>query len=126
MIDTREFLQNTQLSDRDLRAWIEAGWIAPPRDAQAHRFADIDVARAHLIHDLRRRMGVNDESVTIILGLIDQIHGLRELLRVLVVALGAQPQSTRRKIAADVRQTRKARGEAAPARRGGRHRGVHL
>jgi chaperone modulatory protein CbpM len=39
------------------------------------------MARAQLIHDLRHDFGVNDEAVPLILDLIDQVHGLRRLLR---------------------------------------------
>jgi chaperone modulatory protein CbpM len=42
------------------------------------------MARAQLIQDLRRDLGVNDEAIPIILDLIDQVHGLRRLLRGLV------------------------------------------
>jgi chaperone modulatory protein CbpM len=47
-------------------------------------FSDIDLARAQLIGDLRSDLGVNDEAVPIVLDLIDQIHGLRRLVRELV------------------------------------------
>ena len=40
-------------------------------------FSDMDVARAHLIRDLKGDFGVNDEGVDIILHLVDQLHGLR-------------------------------------------------
>jgi chaperone modulatory protein CbpM len=43
-------------------------------------FSDIDVARAHLIRDLKGDFGVNDEGVDIILHLVDQLHGLRRAL----------------------------------------------
>jgi chaperone modulatory protein CbpM len=61
-------------------AWIEAGWLAPIQDGAAG-LSEIDYARALLIHDLQRELGVNDESVPIILELIDQLHGLRRALR---------------------------------------------
>ena len=40
-------------------------------------FSDTDVARAHLIRDLKGDLGVNDEGVDVILHLVDQLHGLR-------------------------------------------------
>jgi chaperone modulatory protein CbpM len=61
-------------------AWIEAGWLTPIQDGVAG-LSEIDLARALLIDELRRELGVNDESVPIILELIDQLHGLRRALR---------------------------------------------
>ena len=39
-----------------------------------------DLARILLIQDLRADLGVNDESVPIILHLLDQLHALRRIL----------------------------------------------
>jgi chaperone modulatory protein CbpM len=44
-------------------------------------FSDADLARARLIQDLRLDFGVNDKGVAIILHLLDQLHGLRCLVR---------------------------------------------
>ena len=39
------------------------------------------LGRARLIHDLKVDFGVNDEGIAIVLHLLDQLHGLRCLLR---------------------------------------------
>jgi chaperone modulatory protein CbpM len=44
-------------------------------------FSDVDIARAQLIRDLREDLGVNDEGVSVVLHLIDQMHGLRQSMR---------------------------------------------
>ena len=81
---TREFLMESRLDARALDAWIEAGWLRPDESQSSREFSDIDVARARLIGDLRGNLGVNDEAVPVVLDLIDQIHGLRRLVRELV------------------------------------------
>ena len=81
---TGEFLMQSRLDARALDAWIEAGWLRPHGSHSSHEFSDIDVARARLIGDLRCDLGVNDEAVPVVLDLIDQIHGLRRLVRELV------------------------------------------
>jgi chaperone modulatory protein CbpM len=103
MIDAHEFLLRVRLGPDALDAWIAAGWLMPHRDAAGWRFSDVDIARARLICDLRQDLGVSDDGVTVILELLDQIHGLRRALRSVVSALGAQPEQTRRHIADDVR-----------------------
>jgi chaperone modulatory protein CbpM len=105
---TNNFLLRARLEAEELNAWIEAGWVVPLYDADAP-FSDADVARAELIHDLKDDMGVNDEGVTVALDLLDQVHGLRGMLREILSALSAQPDALRRKIAADIRDVRSKR-----------------
>jgi chaperone modulatory protein CbpM len=81
---TSEFLMQSRLDAQALDAWIEAGWLRPRGNRSSREFSDIDLARARLIGDLRRDLGVNDEAVPIVLDLVDQIHGLRRLVRELV------------------------------------------
>jgi chaperone modulatory protein CbpM len=81
---TSEFLTRSCLDAQALDAWIEAGWLRPHRTDSEFEFADIDLARARLIGDLRSDLGVSDEAVAIVLDLIDQIHGLRGLVRELM------------------------------------------
>jgi chaperone modulatory protein CbpM len=66
-----------------LHLWIEEGWLLPRRNPDL-AFSEGDVARAQLILDLKREMGVNDEGIGIILSLVDQMHGLRKVLRELL------------------------------------------
>jgi len=81
---TREFLIEARLDARALDAWIEEGWLRPHGSRLCREFSEIDVARARLIGDLRGNLGVNDEAVPVVLDLIDQIHGLRRLVRELM------------------------------------------
>jgi chaperone modulatory protein CbpM len=86
-MQTQEFLARAHLEADVLTVWLEADWLIPDRKASRLEFSDADVARAHLILDLKD-MGVNDESMTIVLDLIDQVHGLRRRLRSFLQASG--------------------------------------
>ena len=77
MIPIEEFLIRARLERRSLHAWIAAGWLVPPQTDPEPMFTDVDLARAQLIRDLRDDFGVNDEGVSVILHLLDQMHGLR-------------------------------------------------
>ncbi|MFL6834703.1 MAG: chaperone modulator CbpM [Xanthobacteraceae bacterium] len=77
MISVQEFLIRTRLEHHLLEAWIEAGWLVPPQTEPELMFSDVDLSRAQLIRDLREDFGVNDEGISVILHLIDQMHGLR-------------------------------------------------
>jgi chaperone modulatory protein CbpM len=69
--------------DRErLSAWIDAGWLCPGGDKpEPDSLSEADVARAQLICDLKDEFGINDEGVEVILDLLDQIHGLRLVMR---------------------------------------------
>ena len=80
MITEREFLNRARLDRTTLRVWIEEEWLIPGGSADAPAFTDMDLARAELIHDLKGKMGVNDEGLGVILHLLDQMHTLRRAL----------------------------------------------
>jgi len=102
MFATREFLLRARLDPKTLKAWIEAGWLLPRQNGSTHRFSEADVARARLIRDLKKDMGVNDEGVAVILDLVDQVHGLRRTLRELLSAICAESAAMRRRIATGI------------------------
>ena len=78
---TSEFLLAARLDAPALAAWVEASWLRPRQEEDTADFSDADLARARLIHDLKQDMGVNEEAIPIILDLLDQVHGLRQMLR---------------------------------------------
>ena len=77
IMNKREFLSSAGLQVQTLDVWLEQRWLIPDQTSAEMTFSDVDVARAHLIHDLKRDFGVNDEGVDVILHLVDQLHGLR-------------------------------------------------
>ena len=94
MIKVQEFLIRVRVERQSLDAWIAAGWLVPPQTDPELMFSDVDVARAQLIRDLREDLGVNDEGVSVVLHLIDQMHGLRQTMRDLLneVRAGKTPR----------------------------------
>ncbi|MGH6874914.1 MAG: chaperone modulator CbpM [Aestuariivirgaceae bacterium] len=78
----REILIAGDIDPERLSAWIDAGWLCPDSEkAEPGSLSDADLARAQLICDLKDDLGVNDEGVEVILDLLDQIHGLRLVMR---------------------------------------------
>jgi chaperone modulatory protein CbpM len=89
MISAQEFLVRARLDHRSLETWIAAGWLIPPQTDPEPVFSDVDLARAQLIRDLREDLGVNDEGISVVLHLIDQVHGLRWSMQELLAAMRA-------------------------------------
>ena len=80
IISKREFLYRAHLDQETLEVWIEEEWLMPGGTAAELLFSEADLARAELIRDLKRDLGVNDEGVGVILYLLDQVHSLRTVL----------------------------------------------
>jgi chaperone modulatory protein CbpM len=64
-------------SEEIVMRFIQEEWLIPI-DREHITFDEEDVARIHLIIDLKNQFGVNDEAVPIILHLIDQLNAFRQ------------------------------------------------
>lgn len=80
-LSKQEFLTTSGLQVQTLEFWIEQQWLIPEETSGEMSFSDRDIARARLIQDLKGDFGVNDEGIDVVLHLIDQLHGLRRVLR---------------------------------------------
>jgi chaperone modulatory protein CbpM len=74
-----EIVTQVRIEATVLDHWVEAGWLVPLRGDSDQEFSEVDLARAYLIRDLQS-LGANDESIPVILDLVDQLHGVRRLL----------------------------------------------
>jgi chaperone modulatory protein CbpM len=104
MIGERDLLAMIERLEADaLRHWIELGWITPEPGDAGYAFDDPDVARVRLICDLCYDLDVGEESMPIILSLIDQLHDARRALRAFASAIGEQPDDVRARVTARLR-----------------------
>ena len=55
----------------------------------------MDVARVELILDIRREFALDEETMSLVLGLLDQVYSLRRQMRRLCHALETQPPEIR-------------------------------
>ena len=88
------------LDRRELLRWVENRWVLPERREGEPRgtswvFHEVDVARVELILEIRREHAIDDETLPLVLGLLDQVYSLRRQLRRLSDALEAQPAEIR-------------------------------
>ena len=96
MISERQLIERMQRLKADvLHHWIEQGLIEPHRDASGYLFDDIDEARIALVCDLHYGMGLEHESLPVILSLVDQLHQTRHSLRAITTAVSEQPDEVR-------------------------------
>jgi len=82
-----------------LDAWIEQKCVQPDSTGGEAMFSDADLARLRLICLLHDEFELRDDGLSVVLSLVDQLHGVRRALRELVNAVDRQPESVRAEIA---------------------------
>jgi chaperone modulatory protein CbpM len=87
-----------ELSIPLLHKWIRLGWVRPERREGAAYFHEVDVARVRLLHELEHTLEFDEDTLPLVLSLLDQIHGLRGQLRNLTKAVDEQPDHVRERI----------------------------
>lgn len=101
MTSLDELLQrNRRLTAIHVERWVARGLLRPAGPAEAWSFEQIDVARAHLLAELVDDIGIDEDTVETVVGLLDQVHTLRAQLGLLAKAIAEQPPATRDAIAA--------------------------
>lgn len=80
IINRLEFMHRAQIDQQTLEIWLREEWLLPNEILTDMEFSEVDLARAIFILDLKERLGVNDDGVGVILNLVDQVHGLRQLI----------------------------------------------
>jgi chaperone modulatory protein CbpM len=91
------------LREAELHAWVDRGWVRPEGTEPDWVFQEIDVARVRLIHDFRRTMDVREETMPLVLSLLDQVYTLRSQMRAIARAVEGQPEPVRAAILAAIR-----------------------
>lgn len=82
------------LEATELEQWIEARWVLPERAASGYVFHEVDVARVHLIVELRHELMIEPETMPVVLSLLDQVYALRNRLKTLCSAIETLPPET--------------------------------
>jgi chaperone modulatory protein CbpM len=96
MIDVDELTRRIAgVERREIMRWIENRWVLPEEQGGRWVFHEVDVARVELIRQMRHEFSVDEETMPLVLGLLDQVYGLRRQLRRLCDALESQPPEVR-------------------------------
>ncbi len=82
----------------EVRSWIAEAWVCAEGAGAEVRFTETDVARVRLICDLRHDLEIEEESLPVVLSLLDQLYATRRRLRALSEAVAAEPEETRARV----------------------------
>ena len=85
------------LDATELTIWIESGWV----------FHEIDVARVRLIYDLRHELETPEDTVPMVLSLLDQVYELRCTLAAVMGVIKDQPPELQAAVRAALIEARK-------------------
>ena len=99
-----------------LQHWFEQGWVMARRDdgSGSLQFDPSDVARIHLICELHYELQIEEDTMPVVLSLLDQLYGARHSLASLIAAVEAQPHEVRATIV-DHRQSSGCRRKSTSA-----------
>lgn len=103
MIDDRALCARfARLELATLHRWVEQGWVRPRRQAELLVFDEPDVARVALLCDLTFEIEIAEESLPVVLSLLDQVYDLRRQMGAILAALGEQPTELRERLQAAI------------------------
>jgi chaperone modulatory protein CbpM len=91
------------LRESELLSWVDRGWVRPEGVEPDFVFQEIDVARVRLIHDFRHSMSVAEDTMPLVLSLLDQVYTLRGQMHAMARAIEGQPEAVRAAILAAIR-----------------------
>jgi chaperone modulatory protein CbpM len=93
----------SDLGEAELIGWVERGWVRAEWQDPDWVFQEIDVARVRMIHDFRRAMDIPEETMPLVLSLLDQVYALRSRMQSVARAVERQPRSVRDDILSTLR-----------------------
>ncbi|SOE08620.1 chaperone modulatory protein CbpM [Hoeflea halophila] len=94
----------------DLERWLRDALIEAAHDNGGPAFSEIQFARVRLICTLRYDLDVEEETLPVVLDLLDQLHDTRERLHTLSQAVLAQDEEVRAAVLDLVTEARRRRG----------------
>jgi chaperone modulatory protein CbpM len=86
------------LNPDEVERWIGAELLRAEGKPGAWEFEEIDVARLRLILELRHELAVEEETLPVILSLVDQLYDMRRRIKRLNDALADIPAELRARL----------------------------
>ncbi|WP_170427626.1 hypothetical protein [Ruegeria arenilitoris] len=85
----------TRLTSSRLTEYLAAEIVIPEQTDQGLVYHSLDVARLELACELHDQYEMEPDALSMMISLIDQMHGLRAELREVLSAVEAQPEPVR-------------------------------
>ena len=86
------------LTRTQLLSFVEAQIIVPLHTQNGVVFRQVDLVRMELLCELTEHFNLNDDALSIIISLIDQLHGTRGELECILQAIKEEPADVRKRL----------------------------
>ncbi len=91
------------ISEQDVLRWVAADLVRSDRHGTEMLFQEVDLSRLRLIRELRDDLQIEEETLPVVLSLLDQLHGTRrDLTRVLAAMQRVVPSDQRDAVLRDL------------------------
>jgi chaperone modulatory protein CbpM len=94
------------LQRADLDVWVRDSLVAPEREGEVLRFSEMECARVRLICTLRYELEVEEDTLPLVLSLLDQLYEARGKLKALTAAVATQPRGVQDALMETMRRSR--------------------
>ncbi|MCQ0969078.1 hypothetical protein MLD63_01340 (plasmid) [Paracoccus sp. TK19116] len=94
------------LTGERLVTFVRARIVQPVHAEGGPRYREADLARLQLLCDLAESYDLQDEPMSLVMSLIDQLNTMRGDMRALIEAVAAEPDEVRTRIHTVIRQRR--------------------
>lgn len=94
-----------ELTESRLEYYIRQQMIRPVISDAGEIYHDVDYARAQLLCRLSEDYRLEGDALSLVLSVLDEMHGLRGDMMLLMSALAEEPDEIRRRITLRVRKT---------------------
>jgi len=81
----------TRLTRGRLTSFLRAQVVIPVHTEDGPMYRQIDLVRMELLCELTEEFELNDDALTVVMSLVDQLHGVRAELRAVLDAVAAEP-----------------------------------
>jgi chaperone modulatory protein CbpM len=81
------------LQRSDLERWISGELVAPQQDAGSLSFSEMECARVRLICTLTYELGIDGDTLPVVMSLLDQLYDTRQRLLSLTRAVAGQDKA---------------------------------
>lgn len=88
------------LTVTELRTFVSVECVIPYEREGRPAYTEADLARLQLLRELEADFGLDADAAGLVIGLIDQIHGLRREMRAIGAAVEEEPGEVRARILA--------------------------
>lgn len=86
----------------DLERWVSEELVVPQQDEETLMFSDMECARVRLICTLTYELDIDNDTLPVMLSLLDQLYETRQRLLSLTAAIAAQDKTVQAAIIAAV------------------------